>query len=111
MADIEHEATYANSVIDMLLINIREMEDIQDSFKPLGITEAIIAAIERYPFNSRDQAALVHVDTQMISLFSDERLITTTDSQFLKYFFFFAKARKGEINIWLEKGKIYILFF
>ena len=104
LEDIEKEAKYANSIIDMLLINIRGLNDATLDIKIHSMASSINETLERYPFYSEEQKALVTFNSSHDFEFQgDQRLISQILFNLIKNaLFFIAKAHKGEIVIQLK---------
>lgn len=100
---IETEATYANNVIDILLMNIKNLNDIEKSLHTINIVEVVQNALERYPWQSKQESQLVHFFPKNAFVFwGDEPLLTQTLFNLIKNSLFYI-ARIG-------RGKIYIAF-
>lgn len=104
---IETEASYANSVIDMLLMNIKEMKDIERSFQKLQLAPLIQQTLERYPWQSETEKTLAKFTCiDDFAVLTDQRLITQILFNLIRNsLFYIAKARKGKIQISIKKDK------
>ena len=104
---IKDETVYANTIINMLLTNIQEPTVQQKDVEVLSMQACIKRAIERYPFVSEAQANLVHVDVSVdFEVNGVELLLEHLLFNLLRNSLYFIEAvGKGEIYIWLVKGK------
>lgn len=105
LGDIEKEALYANNIIDMLLMNIRGLKQTTVDHKIYSLSQVVNAALSRYPFSSKEQAKLVHVDfSQDFEFLGDDRLVTQSMFNLINNaLYYIAKARQGDIHILLKK--------
>lgn len=62
--DIAQEASYANSIIDMLLVNTSENPVFGQSIQTLSASSLVDQALQRYPFSNDRESNLVHQDTR-----------------------------------------------
>jgi two-component system CAI-1 autoinducer sensor kinase/phosphatase CqsS len=104
LARIESETDFANTIIDMLLINSSGARLNPSDFRPHSARECIQSALARYPFTSERERALIHVvpgaDFQFKG--SDILLIHVLFNLLKNALYYVAAAGKGEIFIWTE---------
>jgi signal transduction histidine kinase len=98
----------ANTVIDMLLMNLRENALDRRQLNPCSAAQIVEQAIDRYPFKSGEREKL-HVDvSQDFRFLGIESLFTYILFNLLKNAYYsLQKAQKGEITIRLERGDPY----
>ncbi|MGD9108178.1 MAG: PAS domain-containing protein, partial [Gammaproteobacteria bacterium] len=103
---LEYEGAAANTVVDMLLMNIREIDIDESKFKVLSIGDCINTALHRYPFQQKEKQ-LVHWDRSNNFKFKgDETLVMHIIFNLMKNaLYYIARAGKGEIFISLKKNK------
>lgn len=107
IAVIKDETVYANTIINMLLTNIKEPTVQEKDVEILSMQNCIAGAIRRYPFASDEQAALVHLDQSVdfevngVGLLLEHLLFNL----FKNSLYFIEAAGKGEIYIWLKRGE------
>jgi two-component system CAI-1 autoinducer sensor kinase/phosphatase CqsS len=101
---IDSETDYANTIIDMLLINSGGTRVVPSEFRVHSMRECVQRAIERYPFGSETERALVHVAPGPDFRFrgSDVLLMHVLFNLLKNALYYIAHAGKGEIFIWLE---------
>lgn len=101
---IENETDYANTIIDMLLINSGGTRVVPSEFRAHSIRECVEAALARYPFASEEEEARVHwVDGPDFEFRGSDILLTHVLFNLLKNaLYYIAVAGKGEIFIWVE---------
>lgn len=75
LLSIEQEVAYSNTIIDMLLINTSEKSTYITRLESFAISEVIVEAIERFPFNNSNERALVHLHVTHDFTFSASRLL------------------------------------
>ncbi len=104
LARIESETDFANTVIDMLLINSSGARLDPSDFSGQSVRECIQNGLTRFPFASERERALVHVvpgaDFQFRG--SDILLIHVLFNLLKNALYYVAAAGKGEIFIWTE---------
>lgn len=104
LARIESETDFANTIIDMLLINSSGTQLDPKDFEPHNARDCITTALARFPFASERERDLVHVipgpDFQFRG--SDILLIHVLFNLLKNALYYVATAGKGEIFIWTE---------
>ena len=107
--NIRDENIHANSIINMLLTNIRNPEVNQKDFKTLSIQASIHKALQRYPFISEAQRHLVHFDQNNDFNFQGiELLLEHVFFNLCKNALYYIEDMgKGEIFISLKPGPMY----
>jgi signal transduction histidine kinase len=105
---MEGEIRFANTIIDMLLMNVGKKTSIQiDNFEIASMKETVDAALERYPFDSAEEEDKIHWDaSQDFEYYGSSILLVHVFFNLIKNaLHFIVKAEKGEIYIWLEPGE------
>ncbi|MGD9153713.1 MAG: PAS domain-containing protein [Gammaproteobacteria bacterium] len=102
---LEYEGAAANTVVDMLLMNIREINVDESKFKILSIGDCINTALHRYPFQQKERQ-LVHWEHDNDFKFKgDDTLVMHIIFNLMKNaLYYIARAGKGEIFISLKNG-------
>ncbi len=104
LARIESETDFANTIIDMLLINSSGTQLDPKDFETHSARECITKALARFPFASERERELVNViqgaDFQFQG--SDILLIHVLFNLLKNALYYVATAGKGEIFIWTE---------
>lgn len=104
LARIESETDFANTIIDMLLINSSGARLDPSDFRSHSARECIRTALARFPFAAQRERALVHLvpgaDFQFRG--SDILLIHVLFNLLKNALYHVAAAGKGEIFIWTE---------
>ncbi|MFN0040585.1 MAG: sensor histidine kinase [Burkholderiales bacterium] len=70
------EVDRSNTVVDMLMVNIKGSPRERQAFVPCSITQCVNAALQRYPFVSERERALVHWNPTTDFLFKGSELLT-----------------------------------
>lgn len=98
----------ANTVIDLLLVNLREEALDRGQLSPMRIADVVNQAIDRYPFRSGEREK-VHLDlTQDFEFRGVETFFIYVLFNLLKNAFYsLQSAQKGSISIRLERGGSY----
>ena len=101
---IDNETDYANTIIDMLLINSGGTRIVPSEFGEHSVRDCVERALVRYPFASEQERALVHVaDGPDFRFKGSDILLTHVLFNLLKNaLYYVAHAGKGEIFIWVE---------
>jgi len=101
---IEAETNYANTIIDMLLINSGGTRVVPSEFQRQSVRGCVEAALARYPFASEEEADKVHwIDGPDFDFRGSEILLTHVLFNLLKNaLYYIAVAGKGEVFIWVE---------
>lgn len=112
---MESEIIFANTIIDMLLMNVGKQKIDPSTFEKFSIVTIIISALERYPFDSAEQEVKIHWEPEKTDFIFNGSQILMEHILFnlLKNaLHFIVKNEKGEIFIWLESDtKRNYLFF
>lgn len=106
---IEKETLYANSIIDMLLMNVGNIGPEHQLSENCSMMECVATALERYPFQSEQERRLIHVDHCDDFYFKGSQiLVVHVLFNLLKNaLYFIAEAGKGEIFISEHNHKSY----
>jgi len=101
---IESEANHSSTVIDMLLMNIRDNEAQKDSFYICSIAQCIDNALYRYPFTSEEERELVTWSKEGDFKFNgiDLLMVHVLFNLLKNALFHIHKAAKGNISIQLK---------
>ncbi|TVS17834.1 MAG: sensor histidine kinase [Gammaproteobacteria bacterium] len=101
---IENETDFANTIIDMLLINSSGTQLDPKDFSSHSARDCIDSAMNRFPFASERERALIHVIPGPDFHFrgSDILLIHVLFNLLKNALYYVAAAGKGEIFIWTE---------
>jgi signal transduction histidine kinase len=104
---IEREVGYSNTIIDMLLVNSKHPSLPGETLNTCSMVECVGGAIARYPFSgTKDKQLIVWDDRFDFRFIGSDILMTHVLFNLLKNAFrAIAKARKGEIKIWLVNGE------
>lgn len=108
---LEHEANSANTIVDMLLMKLRDVDDpeLYSRFEVIDMASCIEEALKRYPFQEHEK--------NMISYELENNFKFKGNSLFVEHIIFnlmknaiyyVAAANKDEktsIRIWLTRGK------
>ncbi|HVV69641.1 MAG TPA: HAMP domain-containing sensor histidine kinase [Patescibacteria group bacterium] len=111
--DLQSEAHYSNTIVDMILMNVKQGAGFIGNHKKCEINTCIGEAIQRYPFKS-GEAALIEWDNQHnFSFLGDKVLIEHVLFNLMKNALYYIEAEgKGSISIWCEIQDHYnILYF
>jgi PAS domain S-box-containing protein len=104
---VRREINYTNSIIDMLLVSLKDQHMDATKFVKLSMKECVSEALNRYTFRELHEAKLVHwKDANDFQFIGDGLLITHIIFNLLRNALFFVqKAAKGDVHIWLERGE------
>ncbi|MGB8338370.1 MAG: HAMP domain-containing sensor histidine kinase [Burkholderiales bacterium] len=111
---LEQEVDYSNTIIDMLLLNSKEVSFSKSGYTACSMTSCIQTAVERYPFASANQRS--HV------FFRESPDFNFIGSEIMMVHVFFnliknairaiSIERKGDIEIWLhsdnQSNRVYV---
>jgi two-component system CAI-1 autoinducer sensor kinase/phosphatase CqsS len=101
---MEREVTYANTVIDMLLLAARPIGEVPQV--PISARQCVEQSIERFPYGSRSERERVSLGGQDdFSLLGSESLLVHVIFNLLRNALLHTgRAGKGEIRIYVESG-------
>lgn len=110
---IVHEINYANMIIDMLLVKAGRENFLQNCvLEECSMAHCIIEALERYPFKTEEERALVSWQGDFNFLGSKLLMQHVFFNLLKNAFYAMAAAQKGEISIWVSEGeKVNTLYF
>lgn len=103
---IVNEIDYANTIIDMLLVKAGRENFLQNCvLESCSMAHCIMEALERYPFKSPEERALVSWQGDF-NFFGARLLMQHVFFNLLKNALYaIASAQKGEITIWTQEGE------
>jgi len=103
----------ALSVIDHLLMNIRETSGVRDISK-FHVSQCIQQAIDLYPFTSAEKNKILFTTENDFSIKADMLLLSHVFSNLIKnaLYYMSKSSCEGQIKIWLEKkGRVNSVHF
>ena len=103
MDNIISTTQQTNTIINMLLSNLRTKEINSEDFQIHSANYTIHKALDSYPFKSHEKKLISYkedIDFQFLG--SDTMLIYVIYNLLNNAFYFITKAMKGNIEIWLE---------
>ncbi|URL57317.1 HAMP domain-containing histidine kinase [Luteibacter flocculans] len=103
---MEREVTYANTIIDMLLLSARPIGEVP--LTTLGARECVEQALRRFPYGSRAERDRITLSpTGDFTLLGEEALVVHVVFNLLRNALFHTdRAGKGEIQIFIEPDEI-----
>lgn len=102
--DMESEVTYSETIITMILMNVKQQGVSTADFRVYSMCECIEEAMRRYPFKP-DEEILVDWDRKNdFYFFGDKTLMVHVLFNLLKNALYYIQvAKKGKIQIWHDK--------
>ncbi|UPG88729.1 HAMP domain-containing histidine kinase [Luteibacter aegosomaticola] len=102
---MEREVTYANTIIDMLLLSARPIGEVP--LTPLAARECVEQALRRFPYGSRAERERITLSpTGDFPLLGEETLVVHVLFNLLRNALFHTdRAGKGEIKVYIEAGE------
>jgi two-component system CAI-1 autoinducer sensor kinase/phosphatase CqsS len=99
---MEREVTYANTIIDMLLLSARPIGEVP--LIPMGARECVEQALRRFPYGSRAERERITLSaTGDFQLLGEESLVVHVLFNLLRNALFHTdRAGKGTINVFVE---------
>jgi signal transduction histidine kinase len=98
----------ANTVIDMLLMNLRENALDRRQLNPCSAAKMVEQAVDRYPFKSGEREKLhLHIEKDFTFLGIESLCIYILFNLLKNAFYSLQSAQKGEITITLVRGDPY----
>ncbi len=99
--DIKAEVQYSNTVINMLLMNVKQTGLPTEHLKLCSIKECINDSLHRYPFKANESALIKWNDKDDFLFRGDKMLLVHVFFNLIKNALYFIEAEnKGEIEIW-----------
>lgn len=111
--NIESEVRYSETIINMILMNVKPQKMSIGNFSVCLISECVKEALRRYPFKPHEKALVIWDDANDFSFYGDKILMIHVLFNLLKNALYYIQAaKKGKINIWCEKKENnHILYF
>lgn len=104
--NITKELSFSNTIIDMLLMNIRGIQPDSNTSELCSATICIKNALERYPFADGEKKLVSFKESKDFIFKGNTLMIVHVLFNLIKNaLYYLAKAQKGEIVIWLEHDK------
>jgi two-component system CAI-1 autoinducer sensor kinase/phosphatase CqsS len=102
---MEREVTYANTIIDMLLLSARPIGEVPLS--TLGARDCVEQAVRRFPYGSRAERERITLSgTGDFALMGEESLVVHVLFNLLRNALFHTdRAGKGDIRVFVEPGE------
>jgi two-component system CAI-1 autoinducer sensor kinase/phosphatase CqsS len=102
---MEREVTYANTIIDMLLLSARPIGEVP--LIPLTARECVEQALRRFPYGSRAERERITLSpTGDFRLMGEESLVVHVLFNLLRNALFHTdRAGKGDIGVFIEPGE------
>ncbi len=101
--DIIAETSYADTVINMLLVKVKQIDVESTTFEIIAMNTCISEAINRYPFGSNTQKMLINLDKNSFNFVGNKVLMIHVLFNLIKNSLYYIEmAGKGEIYIWMD---------
>lgn len=102
---MEREVTYANTIIDMLLLSARPIGEVP--LTTLAARECVEQALRRFPYGSRAERERITLSaTGDFAMLGEETLVVHILFNLLRNALFHTdRAGKGEIRVYIEAGE------
>lgn len=105
---IRAETGFANTIINMLLVNVDQTNVKLVEFDVCSITHCVEEALRRYPLHSNEKELIQWLKSDDFMFKGKELFTIHVLFNLLKNALYYVKtARKGNIRIWLESGDKY----
>ena len=102
---IESEVTYSHTIINMILMNVKQDIASVSDFKSYSMHECVEEALVRYPFKTGERDLVSFINADDFKFYGDKTLMVHVLFNLLKNSLYYIQAaRKGEIHIWLDKN-------
>ncbi len=103
------EVNSVNNIIDITLMNVREIAIDPAALSTCKIQDCVAEAMERYVFKSKQQKQNIHINTGNNFEFLGDKLLIVhiLFNLFKNALYFVDAARKGEVYIWAEANSKY----
>lgn len=107
LARMDSGVYFANSIIDMLLLNVNSLSNKTSSASLCSIDNVVDNALSQYPFDSAEKNIAIHWDKHhRFDFLGPELMVEHIIFNLIKNaLFFIIKVNKGEIYIWYERQK------
>jgi PAS domain S-box-containing protein len=110
--NIEAETNYANIIINIILMNVKQNLVCKDNFQTLSINNCVEEAIQRYPFKENELELVNWNHENNFLFYSDKVIIVHILFNLLKNSLYFIEAEgKGTIKIWCKEGEDYNMLY
>jgi two-component system, CAI-1 autoinducer sensor kinase/phosphatase CqsS len=105
---ISHHTAFANTMINILLMNIGEQRIDSANFDKFSMAGEITQLIDSYPFKGSDREKIVWKPNNDFIFFGSDLLMRHVFINLLKNGLrAVGEARKGNIEVWLEPGQTF----
>ncbi len=109
--DIESETNYSNTIINIILMNVKQDRISPFNFQINSISQCVDEAIRRYPFKSKEMALIKWNHDVDFSFNGDKMLMIHILFNLLKNALYFIEAEgKGDITI-CAKMEIMLIYY
>lgn len=110
---METETQYSNTIIDMILVNVRQSGISSASFKEIEISDCVEEALTRYPFKEEETQLIEWKKEDDFSFMGDEMLMVHVLFNLIRNALYYIEAeKKGHIEIWYGADESsHILYF
>jgi PAS domain S-box-containing protein len=111
--NIESEVRYSETIINMLLMNVKQQRVSTANFKIISMNECVEEAKSRYPFKPEEEKLFNWDDKNNFMFYGDKTLMVHILFNLLKNsLYYIHAAEKGKIKVWYKKQEnINILHF
>jgi signal transduction histidine kinase len=107
VTDILDEAKFSNTIINMILVNVKRNKTTGD-FAQIAISSCVEKALKRYPLQKNEENLINFDNNNDFSFYGDEVAVIHVLFNLLKNSLYFIQAeKKGVIDIWFSSEKGY----
>lgn len=109
---IESEIKYADTIINMILMNVKHNTLATSDFKVYSMRDCIEEALSRYPFKQGEEDLIEWSGKEDFLFYGDKTLMIHVLFNLMKNSFYYMEvSKKGKIKIWCNSGDKNKLFF
>lgn len=102
--NIEAEVRYAETIINMILMNVKQHNISTTSFMPINMSASIEEALRRYPFKPGEAEFVHNIPGNDFIFYGDKTLMVHILFNLLKNALYYLQAaKKGSITLWCEQ--------